>query len=50
MTESEKNKQDDKQDEIEVFPFIEGERIDLVAGNSKWAEIQCKWNNNPKVR
>ena len=50
MTEQKENKQDDKQDEIEVFPFIEGDRIDLVAGNSKWAEIQCKWNNNPNVR
>ena len=39
-----------KEDEIEVFPFIEGETIDLVAGNSKWVPLVCKWQNNPKVR
>jgi len=39
-----------KKDEIEVFPFIEGERIDLVAGNSKWVNLLCKWNNAPNVR
>ena len=39
-----------KEDEIEVFPFIEGERIDLVAGNSKWVPLVCKWQNDPKVR
>ena len=37
-------------EEEEVFPFIEGDRIDLVSGTSKWAPILCKWNNNPKVR
>jgi len=36
--------------EIEVFPFIEGKIIDLVAQNSKWAELKCKWRNDPKVR
>jgi RimJ/RimL family protein N-acetyltransferase len=41
---------ENKEDEIEVFPFIEGETIDLVAGNSKWAPLSCKWNNDPKVR
>ena len=40
----------EKVKELEVFPFIEGERIDLIAGNSKWADILCKWNNDPKVR
>ena len=39
-----------KEEEIEVFPFIEGERIDLVAGNSKWVPLECKWRNDPKVR
>ncbi len=39
-----------KEDEIEVFPFIEGETIDLVAGNSKWVQLSCKWQNDPKVR
>ena len=37
-------------EEIEVFPFIEGETIDLVAQNSKWAELICKWRNDQKVR
>ena len=46
MTESEKK----EKDEEEIFPFIEGERIDLVAGNSKWAPLLCKWNNAPNVR
>jgi len=46
MTEEKK----DKDDKIEVYPFIEGETIDLVAGNSKWANLFCKWINNPKVR
>ncbi len=39
-----------KEEEIEVFPFIEGETIDLVAGNSKWIPLVCKWQNSPKVR
>ncbi|MBY8979717.1 MAG: GNAT family N-acetyltransferase [Candidatus Lokiarchaeota archaeon] len=46
MTEDKEN----KEDEIEVFPFIEGETIDLVAGNSKWVSLICKWQNDPKVR
>jgi len=50
MTEQEEKKNDDKQEDLEVFPFIEGDRIDLVADNSKWAELHCKWNNNPTVR
>ena len=33
-----------------MFPFIEGETIDLVAGNSKWAHLTCKWMNDPRVR
>ncbi|MBY9014305.1 MAG: GNAT family N-acetyltransferase [Candidatus Lokiarchaeota archaeon] len=37
-------------EEIEVFPFIEGKIIDLVAQNSKWAELICKWRNDPNVR
>ena len=49
MTEEKKDKED-KKEEDEVFPFIEGERIDLVAGNSKWANLVCKWMNDPKVR
>jgi len=34
----------------EVFPFIKGERIDLVVNNSKWISLICKWHNNPQVR
>jgi hypothetical protein len=49
MTEEKKDKEG-KEEENDVFPFIEGERIDLVAGNSKWANLFCNWINNPKVR
>jgi RimJ/RimL family protein N-acetyltransferase len=41
---------EEKEEENEVFPFIQGERIDLVAQLSKWVEIYTKWHNNPKVR
>ncbi|TES96353.1 MAG: N-acetyltransferase [Promethearchaeota archaeon] len=41
---------ENKEDEMEVFPFIEGETIDLVAGNSKWVPLVCKWQNDPRVR
>jgi ribosomal-protein-alanine N-acetyltransferase len=47
MTEK-KEKKEEK--EIEAFPFIRGETIDLVAENSKWVVLFCKWNNDPKVR
>jgi RimJ/RimL family protein N-acetyltransferase len=46
----EKEKKDSKENEIEVFPFIIGETIDLVAENTKWVDLFCKWNNDPKVR
>ncbi|TFF90004.1 MAG: N-acetyltransferase [Promethearchaeota archaeon] len=36
--------------EEEVFVFIEGDTIDLVVGHSKWADLTCKWMNDPKVR
>jgi RimJ/RimL family protein N-acetyltransferase len=49
MTEEKKDKEG-KEEEDEVFPFIDGETIDLVAGNSKWANLNCKWMNDPKVR
>ena len=49
MTE-EKIDKEDKEEEDDVFPFIEGETIDLVAENSKWANLICKWRNDPKVR
>ena len=43
-------KENSKNSKIEVFPFIEGETIDLVAQNSRWAELICKWKNDPEVR
>ncbi|TFG02819.1 MAG: N-acetyltransferase [Promethearchaeota archaeon] len=36
--------------EEDVFPFISGEQIDLVAPNSNWANIYTKWKNDPEVR
>jgi RimJ/RimL family protein N-acetyltransferase len=39
-----------EKNEVVVFPFIEGERIDLVAQNSKWVNLYCKWQNDPEVR
>ena len=49
MTEEQKSK-DNKEEKNDVFPFIEGKTIDLIAGNSKWANLFCSWINNPKVR
>jgi ribosomal-protein-alanine N-acetyltransferase len=44
-------KDDEKEEtKLHVFPFIEGETIDLVAINSKWEDLFCKWMNDPKVR
>jgi RimJ/RimL family protein N-acetyltransferase len=40
---------EEKKDE-EVFVFLEGDQIDLVVGHAKWADLACKWINNPKVR
>ena len=36
--------------EEDVFPFISGKNIDLIAPNSSWAKIYTKWKNDPKVR
>ena len=36
--------------EGDVFPFLEGERIDLVPQNSKWIPLFAKWQNNERVR
>lgn len=33
-----------------VFPFIRGETIDLVTTNPKWANLTCRWMNDPEVR
>lgn len=41
---------ENKEAEMDVFPFIKGETIDLVSGNSKWVPLVCKWQNDPKVR
>ena len=46
--ENEIEKKEDKK--IEVFPFIKGETIDLVAENAKWVDLLCKWKNDPEVR
>ena len=40
----------DERKEEEVFVFLEGKNIDLVAEHSKWAELACKWINDPRVR
>lgn len=34
----------------EVFPFIEGDRINLVSQISKYIPLICKWHNDPEVR
>lgn len=47
MTEVNEKTEDNKE---EVFPFIEGDNIDLVISNSKWARLHCKWSNDPRVR
>jgi len=44
MTEK-KNEEDD-----EIFPFIEGERISLVTQVSKFIPLIIRWNNAPEVR
>lgn len=40
----------EKKEEIEPFPFIEGDKIDLMASGSQWVNLICKWINDPKVR
>jgi RimJ/RimL family protein N-acetyltransferase len=41
---------EEKEENNVVFPFIEGERVDLVTQNSKWINLYCKWQNDPEVR
>jgi RimJ/RimL family protein N-acetyltransferase len=40
----------EKEEENMVFPFIKGEKIDLVPQNSKWIPLYSKWDNDPEVR
>lgn len=40
----------ENENKIEVFPFIKGDTIDLVADNSKWVDLRSKWDNDPEVR
>lgn len=40
----------EKKEEIEPFPFIEGDNIDLVAPGTQWAGLIAKWINDPRVR
>jgi RimJ/RimL family protein N-acetyltransferase len=40
----------EKEEQNVVFPFIKGERIDLVPQNSKWIPLYSKWHNDPNVR
>lgn len=39
-----------EEEKLNVFPFIEGKNVDLVAGSSKLAQLTAKWNNDPEVR
>lgn len=40
----------EKKEEVKSLPFIKGDNIDLVASNSDWANLLCKWYNDPRVR
>jgi ribosomal-protein-alanine N-acetyltransferase len=33
-----------------VFTFLEGNRVDLIVGYTKWADLICKWINDPRIR
>ena len=37
-------------EEKEIFPFIKGENIDLIANNPDDIDLYAKWINDPKVR
>ncbi len=39
-----------EEEKFDVFPFIEGKTVDLVAGSSKLAQITARWMNDPEVR
>jgi RimJ/RimL family protein N-acetyltransferase len=36
--------------EQNAFPFIRGENLDFVPSNKEWADLLCKWSNDPEVR
>lgn len=40
----------EKKEEVEPFPFLKGDRIDLLAPGSQWANLIAKWHNDPEVR
>ncbi len=46
MTETQKEENEDE----EIFPFIDGERISLIAQVSKFIPLIVRWNNDPEVR
>ncbi len=39
-----------KFEEIEAFPFLKGDNIDLCPRNSKLAKTYVRWKNHPRVR
>jgi RimJ/RimL family protein N-acetyltransferase len=45
-----KNQEQERDKDIDHFPFIEGDIIDLCARNSKHAYLYTKWKNDPVVR
>jgi len=43
-------KEDSINEEIEAFPFIKGETVNLCPRNSKLAKTYVRWKNHPRVR
>ena len=46
----EKKVDSNEKEEVECFPFIKGENIDLCPRNSKLVKTYIRWKNNPRVR
>jgi len=46
----EKKEKSNEIEEVEAFPFINGENIDLCPRNSKLAKVYVCWKNHPRVR
>lgn len=46
----EKKEDSSKTEEIEAFPFIKGENIDLCPRNSELVTVYIRWKNHPRVR